>query len=156
AAIADSFLAAHGLGIPMSAYSQPANADSNHSAADICGATILVSAAGAAAMQGLFAAAPNPAPGIPDVVVVVYGHGCSPELSLRNTALTGLWAGSGSPAAADWCVGDWASSWSPQEHQHAVTEVRAAIARGDVYQVNLVGHASASYQGDPGAALRRV
>jgi para-aminobenzoate synthetase component 1 len=34
--------------------------------------------------------------------------------------------------------------------------VRAAIGRGDVYQVNLVGHASAAYRGDPAAALRRV
>src|SRR5439155_23377174 len=28
--------------------------------------------------------------------------------------------------------------------------------RGDVYQVNLVGHASAGYHGDPSGALRRV
>ena len=31
----------------------------------------------------------------------------------------------------------------------AVCEVRAAIARGDVYQVNLVQHLSASFEGDP-------
>ena len=34
--------------------------------------------------------------------------------------------------------------------------VREAIARGDVYQVNVVGHASAPYQGDPLPALRRL
>lgn len=34
--------------------------------------------------------------------------------------------------------------------------MRAAIARGDVYQVNVVGHACAPYTGDPGPALRRV
>jgi para-aminobenzoate synthetase component I len=34
--------------------------------------------------------------------------------------------------------------------------VREAIARGDVYQVNVVGHAAATYAGDPAAALRRV
>jgi para-aminobenzoate synthetase component 1 len=34
--------------------------------------------------------------------------------------------------------------------------VREAIARGDVYQVNVVGHAAAAYRGDPAAALRRV
>jgi para-aminobenzoate synthetase component 1 len=37
-----------------------------------------------------------------------------------------------------------------------VRAVRAAIARGDVYQVNVVGHASAAFAGDPGPALRRV
>ena len=34
--------------------------------------------------------------------------------------------------------------------------VRAAIERGDVYQVNVVGHASAPYTGDPGPALGRL
>jgi len=34
--------------------------------------------------------------------------------------------------------------------------VRAAIAAGDVYQVNLVGHVSAAYRGDPAAALHRL
>jgi para-aminobenzoate synthetase component 1 len=37
-----------------------------------------------------------------------------------------------------------------------VQKVRAAIARGDVYQVNVVGHASAAYRGDPMPALRRL
>jgi para-aminobenzoate synthetase component 1 len=37
-----------------------------------------------------------------------------------------------------------------------VAEVRAAIARGDVYQVNVVGHASARYTGDPLPALHRL
>jgi para-aminobenzoate synthetase component 1 len=37
-----------------------------------------------------------------------------------------------------------------------VSQVREAIARGDVYQVNLVGHGSAAYIGDPASALRRV
>ena len=35
-------------------------------------------------------------------------------------------------------VGDWEPSWAPAEHAAAVDEVRAAIARGDVYQVNRV------------------
>jgi para-aminobenzoate synthetase component 1 len=37
-----------------------------------------------------------------------------------------------------------------------VREVREAIARGDVYQVNIVGHESAEYDGDPIPALRRL
>jgi para-aminobenzoate synthetase component 1 len=44
-------------------------------------------------------------------------------------------------------VGDWEPSWAPAEHAAAVDEVRAAIARGDVYQVNLVQHLSAPFAG---------
>jgi para-aminobenzoate synthetase component I len=46
-------------------------------------------------------------------------------------------------------VGDWVSTWDPSEYANAVDEVRAAIARGDVYQVNLVQHLSAPFEGDP-------
>ena len=52
-----------------------------------------------------------------------------------------------SPAA--FRVGDWEASWTPGEHAAAVEEAQAAIARGDVYQVNLVQHLSASFSGDP-------
>nr|WP_239163188.1 chorismate-binding protein [Actinoplanes rishiriensis] len=66
----------------------------------------------------------------------------------------------GGPAAADrgggWRLGPWRASWSPREHAAAVEAVRDAIGRGDVYQVNVVGHASAPYTGDPGPALLRV
>jgi para-aminobenzoate synthetase component 1 len=37
-----------------------------------------------------------------------------------------------------------------------VDTVRESIARGDVYQVNVVGHQSAPFTGDPGPALRAV
>src|SRR4051794_38591235 len=40
-------------------------------------------------------------------------------------------------------VGEWRTTWSPSEYAAAVGEVRAAIARGDVYQVNLVQHLTA-------------
>ena len=46
-------------------------------------------------------------------------------------------------------VGDWEQTWSESEYANAVEEVRAAIGRGDVYQVNLVQHLSASFSGDP-------
>ena len=46
-------------------------------------------------------------------------------------------------------VGEWEATWSPEDYANAVDEVRAAIARGDVYQVNLVQHLSASFEGDP-------
>ncbi|MFF5296195.1 chorismate-binding protein [Paractinoplanes globisporus] len=67
----------------------------------------------------------------------------------------GGWA-SGEDAAGEWRLGSWVASWSREEHAGAVEAVREAIARGDVYQVNVVGHARARYRGDPMPALRRV
>jgi len=46
-------------------------------------------------------------------------------------------------------VGEWEATWTPDEYAAAVDEVRAAIARGDVYQVNIVQHLSAPFAGDP-------
>ena len=46
-------------------------------------------------------------------------------------------------------VGEWERTWTAAEHGAAVEEVRAAIARGDVYQVNLVQHLAAPFAGDP-------
>lgn len=46
-------------------------------------------------------------------------------------------------------IGAWDRSWTDAEYGAAVEEVRAAIARGDVYQVNLVQHLSAPFAGDP-------
>jgi para-aminobenzoate synthetase component I len=46
-------------------------------------------------------------------------------------------------------VGAWHASWSESEYAEAVDAVRAAIAEGDVYQVNLVQHLSAEFDGDP-------
>jgi para-aminobenzoate synthetase component 1 len=46
-------------------------------------------------------------------------------------------------------VGAWEATWQPAAYAAAVDEVRAAIARGDVYQVNLVQHLAAPFAGDP-------
>ena len=86
----------------------------------------------------------SPAPAVPDLVVVAYGHGAGGEREEEG------------PAGTGWRVGDWRPSWSAREHADAVRSVRSAIARGDVYQVNIVGHACATYLGDPLPALRRV
>jgi para-aminobenzoate synthetase component 1 len=51
----------------------------------------------------------------------------------------------------DYSVGLWESTWTGDEYEVAVERVRAAIARGDVYQVNLVQHLSAPFSGDPRA-----
>ena len=92
-------------------------------------------------MAGGTPGAASPVPSIPDVYAVVYGHGSAPVSDIRDRGFQ---------------IGKWTPSWSPDEHAAAVEAVRAAIGRGDVYQVNVVGHASAPYRGDPAAALRRV
>jgi para-aminobenzoate synthetase component I len=53
-------------------------------------------------------------------------------------------------------VGEWERSWSDDEYCAAVEAVRDAIARGDVYQVNLVQHLSAPFRGDPAALAARL
>jgi para-aminobenzoate synthetase component 1 len=46
-------------------------------------------------------------------------------------------------------VGRWEATWRGDEYRAAIEQVRMAIARGDVYQVNLVQHLSAAFAGDP-------
>jgi para-aminobenzoate synthetase component I len=46
-------------------------------------------------------------------------------------------------------IGPWERTWTDGEYAEAVEGVRAAIAAGDVYQVNLVQHLSAPFAGDP-------
>ena len=58
--------------------------------------------------------------------------------------------------AEDCRVGDWEPTWAEHEYVSAIERVREAIARGDVYQVNLVQHLSAPFAGDPGAPAARL
>jgi para-aminobenzoate synthetase component I len=54
------------------------------------------------------------------------------------------------PAAdGPFSVGEWETTWSPEEYAAAVETVRAAIYEGDVYQVSLVQHLRADFEGDP-------
>ena len=53
-------------------------------------------------------------------------------------------------------VGRWRRTWNEADHAGAVEAVRAAIARGDVYQVNLVQHLSAPFAGSPLALAARL
>ena len=55
-----------------------------------------------------------------------------------------------------WQIGDWERSWSDGEYAAAVEAVRSAIADGDVYQVNLVQHLSATFRGDPAGLAARL
>ncbi len=65
---------------------------------------------------------------------------------------------SGDPVAEGpgYAIGAWERSWSPDEYAAAVEAVRAAIGRGDVYQVNLVQHLSAPFTGSAGAFASRL
>jgi para-aminobenzoate synthetase component 1 len=91
-------------------------------------------------MAGGAAGSPSPVPVVPDVYAVLYVHG-SPDAPRT---------------VAPFWLGEWQESWSRQAHAAAVAQAREAIARGDIYQVNVVGHACAPYLGDPLAALGRV
>ena len=51
--------------------------------------------------------------------------------------------------AGAFTVGDWDATWTPAEHAAAIEAVQAAIAAGEVYQVNVVQHLSAPFTGDP-------
>ena len=53
-------------------------------------------------------------------------------------------------------ISEWEQTWTAAEYGAAVDDVRAAIARGDVYQVNLVQHLQAPFAGDAHALARRL
>ena len=52
------------------------------------------------------------------------------------------------PGPHDVRIGRWDRSWTEDAYAEAVEAVRAAIGRGDVYQVNLVQHLAADFDGD--------
>jgi para-aminobenzoate synthetase component 1 len=52
--------------------------------------------------------------------------------------------------------GPWLQTWGPDDYAEAVVRVREAIARGDVYQVNLVQHLAADFTGEAGALAARL
>jgi para-aminobenzoate synthetase component 1 len=142
----------------------------------VCGAALYVSAAAGAVLAGAPIGAASPVPTIPDVFAAIFVHddpsaipcAARPAVAPGSDSSTSPTAGdgnlpgtrtSGTVCAAGpvaWSLGEWGDSWSPTDHADAVEGVRAAIARGDVYQVNVVGHASAPYLGNPMPALARV
>jgi para-aminobenzoate synthetase component 1 len=106
------------------------------------------------------------APGGADHVAEVYlGYGLSQSLRRRSTPapeepcplpLAACRVVGGEQRLVTQChkafrVGAWERTWSAAEYAAAVESVRDAIARGDVYQVNLVQHLSAPFAGDPRA-----
>jgi para-aminobenzoate synthetase component 1 len=155
AGLLERFLTGHGL--PVGDLSGPprsgpppsrAAAGGGAVAGTVAGAAVLVGAAAAAAVSGAAPGAPSPAPEVPDLVAVVYTAAGRPPPRLAPPP-----ASPGVLPAAPCQVGGWRCTWSDAEHAAAVRAVRAEIARGEVYQVNVVGHRSAPYRGDPTAAL---
>ncbi len=59
-------------------------------------------------------------------------------------------------AVGDVRIGEWQRTWSDAEYAEAVEAVRAAIGRGDVYQVNLVQHLSAPFSGGHSGLATRL
>jgi para-aminobenzoate synthetase component 1 len=118
-ALLQAFLEEHGLGGPL-----------GRGSGGVVG--LLIGAKACARIAGLPEGPASPVPAVPELVAVA------------------LRPGAGTPVAvAASGVGGWATSWSDAEHATAVDAVRAAIARGDVYQANVVGHRSAAHTGDP-------
>jgi para-aminobenzoate synthetase component 1 len=113
----------------------------------VCGAAVHLSAAAGATLVGGPPGRATPAPELPDVAIIVYADRAGVVTQSSDLGL---------PISGEWRLGAWKPSWTPQDHASAVSAVRDAIARGDVYQVNVVGHAAAPYSGDPLPALARL
>ena len=78
-------------------------------------------------------------------------------LPLAAVAVADTWGPGPDTSHADAVrIGRWERSWDDAEYAEAVEAVRAAIGRGDVYQVNLVQHLSADLDGDAAALVRRL
>jgi len=58
-------------------------------------------------------------------------------------------ASTAEPRPEPFTIGTWESTWLAADYRGAVAQAREAIAAGEVYQVNLVQHLSASFEGDP-------
>ncbi|GAB3807217.1 hypothetical protein GCM10027605_37130 [Micromonospora zhanjiangensis] len=151
AGLIEEFLAGHGL--PVADLTRPADAEHHDTDGGVCGAALFVSAAAGNLLAGAGAGPPSPTVGVPDLVAVVYAHAPAAP-SPPTPAGAGWWPAPDAPAR--WWLGPWRPSWTPAGHAAAVRSARAAIGRGDVYQVNVVGHASAPYAGDPRPALARL
>jgi para-aminobenzoate synthetase component I len=59
-------------------------------------------------------------------------------------------------SAGHFRVGEWERTWDDADYSSAIAAVRQAIAKGLVYQVNLVQHLSAPLEGDPSGLAERL
>ena len=88
-----------------------------------------------------------------DVARVFVSYGATAPSAPEPCALPKVAYSLDAPRAASgsFSVGDWETTWSAEEYAAAVETVRAAIYEGDVYQVSLVQHLRAAFEGDPAA-----
>lgn len=108
---------------------------------------------------GFFGAHPPDQAGLRADVYLGYGlseplrrvrHAGPPEPVPLPTAASLVHAGDEAPmAGGGFYVGEWEPTWSDHNYAEAVSHAREAIAAGEVYQVNLVQHLSAPFEGDP-------
>jgi para-aminobenzoate synthetase component 1 len=104
------------------------------------GVALLIGAAGCAAIAGLPLPPASPCPAVPELVAIAV----TPDEPVGQVR----------PARP--VVGEWRTTWTDPQHAAAVEDVRQAIARGDVYQANVVGHRSARHDADPVDVARAV
>ena len=100
---------------------------------------LLLGAVGCARVGGLPTGRSSPVPAVPELAAVAYRLGGDPP---QVPPVSGVEA--------------WTASWTDTEHAGAVERVRAAIARGDLYQANVVAHRSAPHAGAPAALADAV
>ena len=78
-------------------------------------------------------------------------------LPLAAVSVADMWGPGPDMSHADAVrIGRWERSWGDAEYTDAVEAVRGAIGRGDVYQVNLVQHLSADFDGEPAVLAERL
>jgi para-aminobenzoate synthetase component 1 len=117
-----AFLAEHGVDVAAATGSDGDTA-----------VVLLAGADGCARLAGLPAGPASPVPAVPDLVAVAVRPDDDPP--------------GRRPAAPQ--VGPWCTTWTDTEHAAAADRVRAVIAAGGVYQVNVVGHRSAPHASRP-------
>jgi para-aminobenzoate synthetase component I len=144
------------LGLPVRDLAARPDRRAGHGPGRVCGAAVFVSAAAGAWLAGAPAGPAAPLAALPDVVAVGYRHRPAADYRDRSAREAPARWTRGHPPAGAWRLGRWRDSWTPEQHADAVRRVRTAIGRGDVYHVNLVGHAGVPYTGDPRPALARV
>ena len=79
-----------------------------------------------------------------------------PALPLAACRVIAAGSGAADAYESSVAIGDWEQTWTASEYRTAIDDVRDAIARGDVYQVNLVQHLRAPFAGDPRALAPRL
>ncbi len=136
-----SFLATHGLAQP---YPQTALSDGSRQPVDGRGVGLLLGAFACGVLAGWAGGAPSPVPDVPDAVAVAYRAG--PNTDPDPTVPT--------DRSGEVTTGEWRTTWSDDEHALAVETVREAIARGELYQANVVGHRSARHRCRPADVAR--